>query len=417
MEPKERALWARRAAEAVDEAEVIRLTRELVRIPSVYRPCDPEGNERRCALWVRDVLADLGLDPRVDEVAPGRPNVVADWSPSGQAGPTLLFEGHTDVVTAGDPSAWSHPPFGAELVDGRIYGRGANDMKGGLAAALAALRALKQAGLPLPGQVRLAALVDEEGMMEGVKTFIRAGLARDVDGAIICEPEQNEVCLTQKGAMRVDVRFAGRMAHGAMPDQGANPIPWAARFVERVAALEKEFRQELGRHPHLGPPTLTPTILQAPAGGEAQVNVVPGSARVALDIRTVPRQDHGLVRNRLEAILAGLQAEDRDCRASLEVLEERPWTETDPHETVVLAVEAACTLVGQPVVRGGVPGATDGTFLAAWADVPIVTLGPGNRYLPHQVDEYVEVDELVRAARIYAAAAVLFLTEPVNRER
>lgn len=395
--------------EAIDRDYIIDLTRRLVQTRSVYEPGVPGANEEQAALLVARELEALGLAVRVEEVVPGRPNVIADWT-GDPSGPCLLFEGHTDVVTEGDPARWTYPPFAASVVDGRIYGRGAADMKGGIAAAIGAVRALMQSGVPFPGRIRLGILVDEEDLMLGVKHFIRSGWTGDVDAAIICEPEENEICLTQKGAMRVRVTFFGAMAHGAMPQAGVNPIPWAAQFVQGVGELERALVARHGEHVYLGRPSVTPTIIQAPAGGTPQLNVIPATAQVCLDIRTIPGVDHGAVEASLRDILDRIREQDPRMKAELDVFEQRPWTETPADAPVARAVAAAVrAATGREPVYGGVPGATDGTFLHAWGGIPIVTLGPGARLIPHQVDEYVEVEELIEAARIYAAAALFFV--------
>jgi succinyl-diaminopimelate desuccinylase len=408
--PQDRSLdeRAQRAASAVDAEAVVELARRLVRIPSVVRPGDPHGNEAQVAAFLAEELERRGLSVTVQEVAPGRPNVVADWD-TGQEGFGLILEGHTDVVTEGDAAAWRYPPFGGEVVDGRLYGRGACDMKGGLAAAVVALDAVRRVE-GLRGRVRLAALVDEEGMMEGVKAFVRAGLADGFHGAVVCEPEENEVCLVQKGALRVLAAFRGRQAHGAMPYAGANPLPAAARFVLSLLELQASEQRRCGAHPLLGLPWVTPTTVRAPARGEAQFNVMAGEAHVTVDLRTVPGQDHGYLRQALQELAERAAEPDEGVEASTRLVEDRPWTETPRDAAVVRCVERAVELVtGRPPRYGGVPGCTDGTFLWAWAGLPVVVLGPGRREVPHQVDEYVDVDELVEAARIYAATAVYAL--------
>jgi succinyl-diaminopimelate desuccinylase len=392
----------------IDRGELIRFTRELVRIPSVFCPKDPEGNEARVARYVADYLDGEGFEVRMEEVSSGRPNVWALWR-GDRSGKTLLFEGHTDVVTEGRAEEWRYPPFGAELVGSRLYGRGSCDTKGNLAAAVMAVRAIKDSGVPFAGRLLLCHPVDEEGMMSGIKHFIRQGHAEGVDGAVICEPEENQLCVAQKGAMRVEVTVRGKMAHGAMPLSGVNPVTRAARFVVAVEALEQEEIARYGEDPLLGYPSITPTILLGPAGGEPQINVIPASAYVALDVRTVPGQSHTEIVARLKDRLAGLKAEDPDFEAELEVIEERPPTETEMDDPLVRAMTAAYTqLTGRPPRYNGVPGATDGTFLHAWADVPVVTTGAGDRAIPHHRDEWVDVDELLMTCRLYAATAMYF---------
>src|SRR3712207_5188957 len=137
-------------------------------------------------------------------------------------------------------------------------------------------------------------------MMVGIKAFIENGHAEEVDAAVVCEPEENQLCTSQKGALRTELTVRGRMAHGAMPESGVNPVTRAARFVVEVEKLEREEIERHGEDPFLGYPSLTPTILLGPDCGEPQINVIPASAYVALDIRTVPGQSHGELVRRLE---------------------------------------------------------------------------------------------------------------------
>jgi succinyl-diaminopimelate desuccinylase len=163
------------ALDCLDEDAMLAFLRELVRTPSVFLPGVPGANEERAARLVYDLLASWGWAPLWEEVAPGRPNVVAELAGSlsnssgeGVGSPLLLLEGHTDVVTPGDRAAWTHDPFGAEIVGRRLYGRGAADMKAGVAAMLFAARAIQLAGAPFVGRLRLLVPVDEEGLMLGV---------------------------------------------------------------------------------------------------------------------------------------------------------------------------------------------------------------------------------------------------------
>ncbi|HSR24270.1 MAG TPA: M20/M25/M40 family metallo-hydrolase, partial [Candidatus Eisenbacteria bacterium] len=280
------------------------------------------------------------------------------------------------------------------------YGRGAADLKGGVAAMLYAAAALAAAG-PFPGRLLLAALADEEGLMLGARDFVRRGHAAGVAGAIICEPEGGEVCVAQKGAIRVIVEAHGRMAHGAMPHQGVNPISPLAELIGRCRELEAALQADWGEHPLLGLPYLTPTFLAA--GSADQLNVIPGRARLGLDVRTTPAIDHG-------SLLARLGAACGDG-TRLTVLDDRPATETPAGHPLVRALVGAHELVrGAAPALGGVPGATDGTILWRDAGVPIVTYGPGGKWIAHQVDEFVELDDLVASAEVYVEAARRFLS-------
>ncbi|SDK86695.1 M20 family metallopeptidase [Natronincola ferrireducens] len=395
----------------VNEEELISFTQQLLRINSVYDPKKEGCNEERVAYFVADYLKKMGLDVYIDEVVPGRPNVIAILQ-GAEEGKTLLFEGHTDVVTAGDLDEWNYPPFDGVIDNGNIYGRGACDTKGNLAAAIFAVKAIINSGQKFFGKILLCIPVDEEGMMLGIKDFIKKGWADEVDAAVICEPQENNICITQKGAMRIILRVEGKMAHGAMPLAGINPNWGMAKVICELEKLQQKEINRLGKHPYLGYPSITPTILMAPSKGEAQINVIPKECYTTLDIRTVPEQNHEILKKEIQEIIDRLAEENKDFKASMEVIEERPWTETPKEEHVVQAISNAYTiLTGKEPIYNGVPGATDGTFLNCLKGIPIVTTGAGDRLIPHQADEYVEIKELVETTKIYALTALLYLND------
>ncbi len=404
---------ARRAAEAVNPERVAQLARDLVRIRSVY-DAELGTTEAAAAAYVADHLRSVGLDPVVEEAAPGRPNVVCDWQGTGfdpARHRTLMFEGHTDVVTEGDPAKWTVPPFEGRVAEGVLHGRGSADMKAGVAASLAALEAVRAVAPDLTGRIRMGIVADEEGMMLGIKHFIRQGWADEVSGCIVAEPEENELCLFQKGAMRVNVRVVGVMSHGAMPYAGVNPNLGVADLIVALRDFERREQERLGEHEFLGLPWMTPTVIRSPASGEAQLNVMPEEAYLALDIRTVPGQDHAEIEAELRRIAANIEQRTDRLHVHLDFFESRPWTQTQGDDPLVAALEAVYAGVFGTAPRyGGVPGATDGTFLWAWKDIPIVTVGPGDRTIPHQVNEFVRLSEVVASARLYAAAAVTYLS-------
>ena len=398
------------ALSCIDNEELIELTRDLIRIPSVVRPGDPAATEAAVARQVEVWLAKQGFDLEVQEIAPGRPNVVA-WVGARGGGRSLLLEGHTDVVTEGDPAEWTYPPFAAELVDGRIYGRGAADMKSGLAAMMVAAAAIKRSGVALGGRLVLGALVDEEGDMLGVKHFCTTAIGRELDAAIICEPEQNELCLEQRGVVWARIAIRGRMAHGAMPEAGVNPITALGALLQELPALERRLRRLCRRSRHLRPPTVTPTVVAAPAQGVEQSNVIPSRARALLDIRLTSGPDESAVAREIDA--ACRQAMARCPGSTVEwkpVSGFRMATRVERNEPLVRAMVAAVRrATGRRAIFGGVPGSTDGTILRMQLGIPIVTCGPGTRRIAHQRDEYVEVTELADAAKIYVVSALNFL--------
>jgi len=395
--------------------EVVELTRALVRIPSVYRPGETGANEAEVASFVEGWFRREGLPVEVQEVAPGRPNVLSWIGEKGPGRRCLLLEGHTDVVTEGDAAEWTWPPFGGELRDGRIYGRGAADMKSGLAAAMVTLAAFKRAGVTPAGKLVVGALVDEEDGMIGVRHLVKTPAGRELDAAIICEPEENELCLEQRGVVWARIRARGHMAHGAMPEAGANPITALGALLREVPALEKQLRKLCQKSRHLKPPTVTPTIVQGPPRGVGapQSNVIPALAEMTLDVRLTPGIDAEGMRGELEALCRKAEAAVPGVKLEWEPVNAfRLATSVDKAEPIAQAMmHGVRKATGQAPRYGGVPGSTDGTILRMELGIPIVTCGPGNRLIPHQVDEYVEVRELVEAAKIYAASALKYLEQ------
>jgi succinyl-diaminopimelate desuccinylase len=399
-----------RALAQLDTAAMETFLQAMVRTPSVFLPGVPGANEAAAADMIYGLLHAWGWEPRREEVAPGRPNVVAELRGAHGPGSLLLMEGHTDVVTPGDPAAWSDEPFAGRIVGRRLYGRGACDMKGGLVAMLFAARALQCAGAPFRGTLRLLVPVDEEGLMLGVKALVEQGYADGAAGCIVCEPEGGELCVAQKGSLRLRLLSYGRIAHGAMPQTGVNALAGMVRWLGRVLELEAELNAGGPTHPLLGPCYISPTVARAPLDGDAsQINCLPDRCDAFLDIRTAPPLEHPALIARIAALGEELRAAHPAYRFAVEVLDDRPATEIDPAHPLVRALSAAHAAVhGAPPPLGGVPGSTDGTIIAARTGVPVVVYGPGDKWLPHQPDEHVDLDEVGRAAQVYVRTALAF---------
>ncbi|HEU5086698.1 MAG TPA: M20 family metallopeptidase [Roseiflexaceae bacterium] len=401
----------------LDAEGLVTFVQRLVQTPSVFLPNVQGANEEAAAQLVFDLLDEWNLHPVREYVALGRPNVIAELQGALGDGPLLLFEGHTDVVTPGDRAQWTGDPFAGLIENGRLYGRGAADMKGGVGAMLFAVRALQLAGAPFRGRIRLLVPVDEEGLMLGVKHMVAQGHAEGAAGALICEPEEREVCLASKGALRLRLVSYGRIAHGAMPEEGVNALAAMVRLLARILDLEADLQRIHGVHPLLGKPYISPTVARAPLSGDtSQINCLPDVCDAYLDIRTVPAIVHGELVRQVRAIMADLCSAFPAYRFELEIIDDRPAVEIAADHPLVAAVVAGHEQVyGARPVWGGVPGSTDGTILARDAGVPVVVYGPGHKRIPHQPDEFVEVDEIVRAAQVYIVAAITFLGQEEPR--
>ena len=399
----------------INRDELVRLTQDLIRIDSVIRPetgNTEAGVVRFIAAWIRK---ELGVEPLIEEVLPARENIILTID-SGQAGPCLMFEGHTDVVSEGNRDLWRHDPFGGEIEDGKIYGRGSCDMKAGLAVNLLTVKAMLKSGVEYKGRMRLGLMCDEEDQMLGVQDYIKKGHADDVDACLVSEPEENQLCLSMKGALRAIVRVTGKMAHGAMPLAGINPSIRMARIILAFEVFEKAEMERCGKDEFLGWPSVTFTVVQSPPAGEpAQLNVMPAESIAYVDIRTIPGQAHEEVKRQLQEALNRLAADDPDFHAEIEFIADKPVVSMEKDEPIVMIVaEAYRDITGREPVYNGVPGATDGTFLRDLKGIPSLVNGPGPRHVPHQTDEYVEIEELFESLQIYLLSTLRFLNRPAD---
>jgi succinyl-diaminopimelate desuccinylase len=380
------------ASVAADQELVVELTRELVR----YRSVNPPGNEGEIAEHLAGRMRDLGIEATVETVEPGRANVIGKIA--GAGGKPLVFTGHLDVVPPGG-QRWQHDPFAAELVDGRIYGRGSADMKGGVAAIVTAMAALARADYQPSGDIFLAATCGEEAGMIGARAIVDAQGLPTGGNLIVAEPTDLNVFHAEKGVLWLKVRALGKTAHGSMPWFGANAISAIARLIPRLE--EYPFAYEETRL--LGKPSISVNVI---AGGN-KTNVVPDVCEIEVDMRTVPSQDHAAivehVRRLAEEVASSVHA---DMRIEVEVDQSVTALETArDHPLVEAAVASVRDVRGRNPEVGGVTYGTDGAHLGPGFDMPVVICGPGANGMAHQPDEYVEVEQLVQAAEIYVDLA------------
>jgi len=388
-----------RALALIDPAEITDLTRELVRCGSENPP--PAGTDVESA--VAGVLAAAcearGLDVRVEEAAPGRPNLIARAGPSDVPG--LLLLAHTDTVPIGD--GWTVPPLGGTVSGGRVYGRGTTDMKGGIAASVVAMAALRRAAAETgahPPPVTLAAVADEEETGIGARAFTASG--GRYTAAIVPEPTEMQTIRACRGDCYVEVEVHGTAAHAGDPDTGANAIYGAARFIEAVRALHEDHRAR--PHPLLGPKTWNVGLVHGGSG----TAVVPDGCRISVDRRLLPGETGAGAAAELAEILAALRLDDLGLTATSWLAMEMPGFETPADHPLVRTAHAASVTAGAPAREvGGWTAACDGGFVARDMGVPAIVLGPGSVVdQAHRPDESVSIDELAVAARTYALSAV-----------
>ncbi len=385
----QRAKAARQAVDrAIQESRVCEILLDLVRIPSV----NPPGGEAAVAAYLQQAFAGRGLPVQVTEVEPGRPNFVATLAGS-PGGSRLVLNTHLDVVPAGE--GWSRDAFVPWVQEGKIYGRGASDPKGSLAAMVHAVEAVHSAGVTLAGDVVLAGAMDEEVSSLGTRAMV-ADLRADM--AVVGEPTDCRVCVAHKGSCRPVLVVRGRSAHAAEPEQGVNAITAATPLLEALDRYGRQLRRR--RHRLLESPTAAVTMIQ----GGTKANMVPDRCELVVDRRLVPGETPDQVKTELETIFAAIRA--KHPALQLQVERFGPTTggpsETDiSHPLVVAALQEVSRVLGTRARPRGFTLNCDMTIFRAHG-VPTVILGPGDPKIAHQPEECVPVSQLVAATRIYA---------------
>ena len=362
----------------------VELTRTLVNLDTV----NPPGNEEAAARFLGDLLTEGGLQVNYHTLAEGRMGLMA-YLKGERAAPPLCFCGHLDTVPPGG-AAWQSPPIEARLNEGRIYGRGASDMKSGLAAMTAAVLSL--AAVPRrQADVVMVFTAGEETGSEGAYRMAREGVLPAAVGALVVgEPSGNAAYLGHKGALWLRCRAKGKSAHGSMPEQGDNAILKAARAV---LALEDLLGHDLP-HPKLGRPTLNVGTIS----GGTKINMVPDVADFTLDLRTVPGLNHDELHRRVCDRLGPALGVSR--------LLDLPPVLTDENHPWVRKVLNLLKQKGTLSLPGYVNYFTDASALTPALGTPhTVILGPGEATQAHQTDEWCRVDRIHQAVDIYLEIA------------
>ncbi len=379
--------------EEVDLESVVDLTQRLVRVDTV----NPPGNEAAAAELVGEYLERHGLDVEYQRFSPQRANLVArirGEAPDGH----LALSGHLDVVHPG-AKEWASPPFAAERKGDRLVGRGTADMKGGVASMAVAAASLAGRGFHPKADLILAISAGEEVDTVGARHMAGTGVLRGTSMLVVGEPTGLDVFVAEKGVLWPRVTAHGRTAHGSMPQLGVNAITFISHLIRRLEGNPFPFEAS----PILGEPTVSVNTIE----GGVKVNVVPDRCSIEVDMRLVPGQDRTSILNRLDAILDEVRTETGlDIHTEVEVLQDMPPVElpkSDPFVRQVVEVVAAVR--GSDPEIGGVSFGTDGAVLGPALNAKLVILGPGKLDQLHQTNEYVDIEELGQATKIYMELA------------
>src|SRR6266699_2313162 len=405
-----------KALASLDEQGLIKALRDLVRIPSAT------GQEAAAQNWLAQQMRHFGLDVdlwdidvaelqrhpqfpgmEVDRSKDRAVGLVATWRREAGAasGRRLVFNGHIDVVREGDRASWQYEPWGADLVDGRIFGRGACDMKGGLIAALYAIKAIKDSGLPVNGSLMAQSVIGEED--GGIGTFASLLRGHKGDAAIVCEPTQLNLIPAQAGALTFKVRVPGKSAHACVRLEGVSAVEKYLQIHRALIQLEQERNSEV-EHPLLGklPLPYPLSIGQVRAGNWS--SSVPEELIFEGRIGVAMGESSNAARHQFEQTLANLAQAD-------------PWLHDHPleitwsggqfesgeippdHPLIALCQRCLFDLTGHAPTLEGAPYGSDFRLLVHVGGMPAVLFGPGDARVAHMPDEYVDIAEVVLAAR------------------
>jgi acetylornithine deacetylase/succinyl-diaminopimelate desuccinylase family protein len=381
----------------VAREETLTLLRGLVAIRSE----NPPGNETAVAQYLAERLRLSGFVCAVHEAEPGRGSLVATLRGSG-AGPSLAFNGHLDTGPIG--TGWSRDPLGGVIENGRLYGRGAGDMKGGLAAVTAAAIAVARAAAPPPGDIVLLATADESsGSRLGMAHLVHNALVPKTDMAIVCEPSFGTVTIAQGGVVWIDVEVVGKSGQAARPKSGISAIAAMGRVLtaldDELPALRAGISHPLVPSIRINAGTIT---------GGVKTNVIAERCVVSLDRRLIPGESSQRAVEQIRVI------SERAVAASGATVNVRPTMQVEPCEVpedapvVRLCQDAFRRVTGRDAAVRGTAGFTDARWFVLYLDTPACVFGPWYQTLPTGSisdipDESVPVDEVVSGARVYAA--------------
>jgi acetylornithine deacetylase len=379
----------------IDTARTTDYLRAMVAIDSV-NPGLVAGaaGEGAMARWLAETCAALGLEVTLDETAPGRPNVIGRWRGAG-SGSSLLLTGHTDIVSTEN---MTRPPFEAVVEGGRLYGRGAYDMKGGLAAILGAVEALRREGFTPTGDIWLGFVTDEEYLSIGTDALVQR---IQPDAAILTEPTGMALCVAHKGFAWLTIQTEGLAAHGSLYDVGVDAVAHMGRVLALLERMEREILPRRD-HPLVGRPSVHASTI---AGGLG-LSTYPDRCTLQVEHRLLPDETAEDALALWRAGLAALHAADPRFKASVELYFYRPGYEIDQAAPIVRALHTAyAEVVGREPEYMGQRAWLDSAILGR-AGIPTVILGPKGEGA-HAAVEWVDLESVWSCAAVLARCTKL----------
>jgi len=373
---------------------------ELVKAKSM----NPPGDTRDVVEVIRGRLAASGLRIKIISVDEDKPNIVARLGPAQPKKKLeLLFNSHVDTVPIGEVQKWKHDPFGAEVSDGRMYGRGIADAKGSVAAMVMSAKALVESGAELGGSLVLNPVSDEEvGGFKGAKYVLDSGEIHP-DHVVVGEITTNRIAIAEKGIVWFKITTEGRTAHASTPWDGINAIDKMINLLKQIdGKIVTQLKQR--KHPLTPPPSLNIGLIT----GGVKTNVVADKCEVTIDRRILPNETIEGATREMQEVIEYMKSQDPEFNAKMEVILTGSPIETSPDSQIVKMAQEVCRSRGIPDEPVGYLQASDGRFYAE-KGIPTILLGPGLAELAHAPDEWISLEEVVEATKIYSLLATRVL--------
>lgn len=369
------------------EEQCTQILRELVMVNT----CQPRGNEETLVEWIRGRIPE-GLTTETLHHSPGRASLIVKLEGKENHGGTA-FAGHLDTVAVPDPDRWSSPPHEGAVKGGALFGRGSADMKGGVAAMLLALEHL--AGMPgrLEKPVYFCFTADEEAGGRGIRSIVDGHYLDDVDELIVCEPSNEMISNSEKGALWLKITVSGVSSHASRPNIGTNAVEFACRLGKKIKVLVESEPP----HPVLGRSTASVTRFS----GGIMTNIIPSVAEMEMDIRTSPGVRHEWILKEVDRLCQELQGEDPKVGFKVEVTNDRPAIETPSGQPLIQTLRELGKPLGISAGERGHYFYTDASQFVPQIPVPFAIAGPGDDTLAHCTDEHIEISSVGRFARLY----------------
>lgn len=360
---------------------------KLVRVNT----CQPSGNEADIIAVIQNMLPKTVSCTYIDHGS-NRASLVAQIKGKKENGGVALI-GHVDTVSCNDLKQWKHSPHEAFVEGNILYGRGAADMKGGIAAMILSLLRLASCGQKPSKPVYYCFTADEEKGGMGITSIIKGGYLDGIDEVIICEPSDEKVSICEKGALWLALHVNGVASHASRPDLGVNAVEYAMEFAKQMKQRAKNFKH----HEILGETSVSVTKLL----GGTMTNIIPSEANIELDIRTVPGVSHEALVCEAKEICREMQENHPDLHTKLQVINDRPALECDEKCLFVRDIFKAAEKAGLGNVARGHYFYTDASQMIPYINVPFVIAGPGDDAMAHCVNERISLESIARFTQLY----------------